>query len=77
MKLTSRYGDTWDLEEVDSGYKFKLPDHTRLGYDGDKIVFVDPPGGPFLEIGSILGNKKISEIKLESENFSLIILGEA
>ena len=55
MKLTSRYGDTWELEPIEGGYVWKnLPEHLRVGYfpdSKDDIYFIDPPGGPFLEIG--------------------------
>lgn len=55
MKLKSRYGDTWELEEIEDGYLWKsIPDYTRFGTfpDTDKeFCFIDPPGGPFLEIG--------------------------
>lgn len=55
-KLKSRYEDTWELEEVDKGYIWKnIPDYTRYGFFADHqddISFVDPPGGPFIQVGT-------------------------
>ena len=55
MILTSRYGETWELKEISGGYLWeKIPDYTRFGFfpdSKDEICFIDPPGGPFLEIG--------------------------
>ena len=55
MNLKSRYGDTWELEEIECGYLWKnIPDHTRFGLFPDAhedLCFIDPPGGPFLEVG--------------------------
>lgn len=76
MELTSRYGDVWTLEETESGYKFYLPDHTRLGYDGDEINFIDPPGGPFISIDGLLENKKITFIE-DHVKFVIIKVEEA
>ena len=64
MEIRSRYGEIWKLEETDDGYKFVLPPFSRIGFeDNGDLTFVDPPGGPFISIGSILGDKKIVSIK--------------
>lgn len=55
MRIESRYGDIWELESIIGGYLWKeIPDYTRIGLfpdSKDEICFIDPPGGPFLEIG--------------------------
>lgn len=74
MNLKSRYGDTWVLEEIDGGLKFTLPPYTRIGFDGDNpniLSFIDPSGGPFLQVGDTLDGKKI--IKIEDYNSYVII----
>ena len=45
-------------------------DHIRIGYaegkNRRKIVFIDPPGGPFMSVGSVVeeaNNSKIKTIK--------------
>ena len=66
MKTTyfNRYGDNLQFELI-SEDKIEMTGHDssfmRYGYDGevetryDNLVFVDPPGGPFLNIGTDLG----------------------
>jgi hypothetical protein len=76
MELESRYGDTWELSEVDGGLKFILPPYTRVGYDNEELFFIDPPGGPFLGIGSNLDGKVISEIE-DHEKYVILKLEEA
>ena len=55
MKLSSRYGEAWTLEPCSDGYLWKdIPEYTRFGFFPDNhgdICFIDPPGGPFLEVG--------------------------
>jgi hypothetical protein len=53
IKYTNRYGDEFTFEENENGNidwkgDFK---YTRCGWnDDDKIIFVDPSGGPFISI---------------------------
>lgn len=61
MNLKSRYGETWVLEETMSGLKFTLPPYTRIGFEGDNpkvLSFIDPPGGPFLQVGDLIDEKR-------------------
>ena len=52
-KYTNRYGDEFTFEKNENGNidwrgDFK---YTRCGWnDDDKIIFVDPSGGPFISI---------------------------
>jgi hypothetical protein len=52
-KYTNRYGEVFTFEENENGNidwkgDFK---YTRCGWnDDDKIIFVDPSGGPFISI---------------------------
>lgn len=73
MNLKSRCGDTWVLEEIDGGLKFILPPYTRIGFgdDNSDLSFIDPPGGPFLQVGDTLEGKKITGIR--DYNFYVII----
>jgi hypothetical protein len=54
-KYTNRYGDVFTFEKNENGNidwrgDFK---YTRCGWnDDDKIIFVDPSGGPFISIGT-------------------------
>ena len=69
IELKSRYGDIHILEKIeDKKYKF-LPsnNHMRCGLteDRNKYYFVDPSGGPFISVGSILPevNSKVKDIE--------------
>ena len=78
MNIKSRCGDTWVLEEIDSGLKFVLPPYTRIGFDNDPKVlsFIDPPGGPFIQVGDIIEGKRISGIE-NYDSYVIIKLEEA
>jgi len=66
MKTTyfNRYGDNIQFELI-SENEIEMTGHDssfmRYGYDGDEsnkydnLVFIDPPGGPFLSTGTDLG----------------------
>ncbi|MBQ9392010.1 MAG: hypothetical protein IJU02_07485 [Lachnospiraceae bacterium] len=56
--LPSRNANNW-LEQVkENSYVLHSElDFVRCGYDKDgSIYFVDPPGGPYLDVGGILEN---------------------
>ena len=78
MNIKSRYGDTWELEEIGSRLKFVLPPYTRIGFDNDPKVlsFIDPPGGPFIQVGDIIEGKRISGIE-DYDSYVIIKLEEA
>lgn len=69
IELKSRYGDTHILEKIeDKKYKFLPSDnYMRCGLteDKNKYHFVDPSGGPFISVGSILPevNSKVKDIE--------------
>lgn len=50
-------------------------DHIRVGRNNDnKVVFIDPPGGPFITIGDILdeAGKEVKSIDaVEGKGFSI------
>lgn len=57
IKLSSRGVDNWLEPYEDNIYILKSElDHIRVGFDKnpDNIVFIDPPGGPFMSVGSKL-----------------------
>lgn len=81
MELKSRYGDVWRLEETEEGYIWKdVPDYTRMGLfpdseDTSDISFIDPPGGPFLEVGrEIREGEIILEIRVPIEYPTRVII---
>lgn len=78
MNLRSRYGDTWTLEKIDGGLKFVLPPYTRIGFNESPEIldFIDPPGGPFLQVGDNIGEKKILGIE-NKDSYVIIKLEEA
>ena len=69
IELKSRYGDIHILEKIeDKKYKFLPSDeYMRVGLteDRNKYYFVDPSGGPFISVGSILPevNSKVKDIE--------------
>lgn len=69
IELKSRYGDIHILEKIeDKKYKFLPSDeYMRVGLteDRNKYYFVDPSGGPFISVSSILPevNSKVKDIE--------------
>lgn len=58
IKLNSRYGINNHLENIDE-HKWVLKceiNSIRVGLTKDetKYIFIDPPGGPFMTIGSLI-----------------------
>lgn len=77
MELRSRYGEFWKLEETKEGYKFVLPPYSRVGFgDSGCLCFVDPPGGPFIEVGDKLGGKTIISME-DRDDYILLKMEEA
>lgn len=52
MKLVSEDGNKW-IFDIDKQHEY-IFDYCRVGYDGDKIKFIDPSGGPMLSCGQRL-----------------------
>lgn len=77
MTLKSRYGETWELSEIPGGYLWKdIPAYTRFGLfpdSEDEYCFIDPPGGPFLEVGREIRPGEVIVTILENENKEVII----
>lgn len=69
IELKSRYGDIHKLEKIEEKkYKFLPSDeYMRVGLTEEinKYYFVDPSGGPFISVGSILPevNSKVKDIE--------------
>lgn len=77
IKLNSRWGDNYLEPLGDNKYKLHSElDHIRLGFKEDLkvITFVDPPGGPFLSVGSSLPEVNDSLIKTIDDNEDGIII---
>ena len=71
VKLYSRYGDRYTLKYIDDNhYMFERIPYLRIGYDkDDTIIFIDPPGGPFINMGYRIGSKFVSKISLQDKDF--------
>lgn len=57
IKLSSRGVNNWLEPYEDNVYILKSElDHIRVGFDKnpDDIVFIDPPGGPFMRVESTI-----------------------
>lgn len=75
--LPNRYGiENKIVFGSDTAYLIIDPseNYSRIGYqttidNKQEITFVDPSGGPMLEIGSKIGNKSIQSIELASDVF--------
>ena len=87
IKLHNRYGDDVHLERI-GGYKFRLGGdlgYSRFGYadkEMTKIDFIDPSGGPFMQIGAFRINydgkelilSDIQENKLDEKKYEQIMI---
>lgn len=55
IKLDSRDGTENTLIKVsEKKYKLKTPYGYRVCYEGDKVKFIDPSGGPMIVVGEKL-----------------------
>lgn len=77
-KFQNRYGDPIVLTKVrDNIYKLSCKDdeYIRFGlynYENEGYYFVDPPGGPFMKVGTYkLDGKVLSKIEMEDKNIIL------
>ena len=70
IKLFNRENFETYLEKEETGlWELHVSiDHTRVGYDDSsgKILFVDPSGGPFLQVGGLVNGRKILKIEIEN-----------
>ena len=79
IKLISRYYDEYYLTPInDNEYKFEGDsDFMRVGYNGsiDKsnIEFIDPSGGPMLQVGNKINNKTIEKIEFKDYSYVLTL----
>lgn len=64
IRLQSR-GDTDNrlLHVGDNSYILATPLSYRVGFDKDDILYIDPSGGPFIEKGTKIGNKKVKNLR--------------
>jgi len=73
----NRYGDKFEFVSTDSPSRFILEgDLSYFRYGGkqyqDKmdlldLGFVDPSGGPFVDLDTLINNKKVTKISVYSE----------
>lgn len=79
IKLKSRYNDIYHLTPInDTDYKFEGdPGYMRVGYNGkidsSEIQFIDPSGGPMLQVGNLVGNKKIEKIEIIDTDYVITL----
>ena len=64
FKLNGRTGEEHVLLKKPEGWLF-ITDHSiRVIYDSDKLVAIDPVGGPFIGIGDEIRDNVIKEFKI-------------
>lgn len=75
--LDNRYKDKNYLCQVeDNKYKYEGSnnDYLRIGINEEhSLTFIDPPGGPFLSIGSKVSGIEGTISKIEEENNNIYI----
>ena len=66
IQLNSRYGIDNRLVQVEGEplkYKLKTDLNYRVGFNDNKeYTFIDPAGGPFITIGSVIEGHKVKAI---------------
>lgn len=79
IKLKSRYNNIYHLTPInDTDYKFEGDiGYMRVGYNGkidnSEIKFIDPSGGPMLQVGDLVDNKKIEKIEIINEDYVITL----
>jgi hypothetical protein len=79
IQLKSRYNDIYYLTPInDTDYKFEGEvGYMRVRYNGkidsSEIQFIDPSGGPRLQVGYLVGNKKIEKIKIIDTDYVITL----
>ncbi len=77
FKLINRSGDAiWFIENRDNEYELIFPFKYsfRIGYDVDKtIIFIDPSGGPMINLGDKELIKGEEIVGIYTENEKIII----
>ena len=73
----NRYGDKYEFVGTDSPTRFILEgglQHCRFGgkegqdgLDQLDLGMIDPSGGPYVELGTLVDNKRITKISVYSE----------
>lgn len=72
LKLVSEDGKVWTFD-VDKKHNYVL-EYIRVGYEDDRktIAFVDPSGGPFINVGYKLPNDLIVKSIVWNKRIQLI-----
>ena len=74
--MKNRYGDEYSFEKVSEGIYTIVGDLKYWRYGGregqeqmdfNDLGFVDPSGGPFIELGMKIEGRKINRIRAEGE----------
>jgi hypothetical protein len=79
IKLKNRYNDIYHLTPInDDTYKFEGDTgYMRVGYNGkidsSEIKFIDPSGGPMLQVGDLVGDKKIEKIEIVDTDYVITL----
>lgn len=76
----NRYGNKINFDRVEEGWRMSIDmenPFVRTGYqttiDNDPYIsFVDPSGGPFIQVGDLLYNVKITHIEPEGNGVFLL-----
>jgi hypothetical protein len=78
QEYKNRYGDKYEFVGTDSPSRFilegDLTHHMRMGgKEGVEVVntldlgMIDPSGGPYIDLSTLIDNKKITKISVYSE----------
>lgn len=73
----NRYGDKYEFVGTDSQSRFILEGNLKYcrmgGKEGEERIdqldlgMIDPSGGPYVDLGTLIDNKKITKISVYSE----------
>ena len=79
IKLESRDRSNNYLEhKKDNEYILRCQYQYRIGFKDNinDLTFVDPSGGPFMEVGTPIGDRAVKSIKRDSNNQIIIELND-
>ena len=71
-KLNGRHGEEHVLIRKEAGWLFVTAHSIRLIHNDDKIVAVDPSGGPFIKLGGKIYNNTVKEFKVIDNKLYII-----
>lgn len=79
--MKNRYGDEYSFKKINDNTYTIVGDLKYWRYGGlegqefldyDNLGFVDPSGGPFIEIGSVIEGRRISRIRVDQQTNQIL-----